>query len=125
MKTLEEIKKRVKEDFEDVGEQIMIQMCNGVHPLMVFHPDFYKDEYKNEVISLTEENIIREMQNYINFAIEKARNQRGLSANRSIWKFQKWLWTLEDKEITDFDFNDYGMDILLRIAKKYNLVLNG
>lgn len=122
MKTLEEIKKKIEEDFSDGTEQIFIGMSHGIHPLMVFHPDFYKDEYKNDVILLTEENVIKEMQSYINFAIEKAENQRGLSANRSIWKFQKWLWVLEDKEIVDFDFDDYGMNLLLRIIKKYNLM---
>jgi len=123
MKTINELKEKIESDVKDEIESINIALCNGVHPLMLFVPDFYKDGCKSEVINLTRENVIKEMQEYIGFAFEKARDQRGISAGRSIWKFQQWLWALEDTEITYFDFEDYGIALLTRIAKKYGLIV--
>jgi len=121
MKTVAELKAKVESDAKDPVERVMIATCNGIHPLMIFVPAFYKEEYKKDVVELTRENIIKEMEKYIDFAFEKAKNERGISANRSIWKFKQWLWALEDTEITDFDFEDYGTSLLTGIANKYNL----
>lgn len=121
MKTISELKTKIESDSRDTIQSVFIAMCNGVHPLMEFVPDFYKEEYKTEVVELTEKNIIKAMEDYIDFAFEKANDQRGLSAERSIWKFKQWLWALEDTEIINFDYDDYGIAIITRIANKYNL----
>lgn len=124
MQSLEMIKNRIESDSADVIESTMIALCEGVHPLMLFVSDYYKDECKDEVLAISRENVIAEMQEYIDFAIGKALDQRGISASRSIWKFKQWLWLLEDYEITNFDFNDYGYKLLMEIAKKYDLTIN-
>jgi len=121
MKTVAELKAKVESDAKDPIERTMIALCSNFHPLMIFVPDFYKEEYKKDVVELTQKNIIIEMERYIDFAFEKTKNERGISANRSIWKYKQWLWALEDTEITDFDFEDYGTSLLTRIANKYNL----
>lgn len=123
MKTIADLKEKVESDMKDPIESTFIAMCRGVHPLMVFVPDFYNEEIKHLVVPLTREKVIAEMQDYIDFAFMKARDQRGISAERSIWKFRKWLWLLEDDEITNFGYNDYGIALLTRIAEKYGLVL--
>lgn len=121
MKTVEEVKKRIENALADKIECTFIQMCHNQHPLMMFVADYYKPEFKNEVVPLTEENVIKEMQEYIGFAFQKARDRRGISAERSIWKFRQWLWALDDTEITDFSYEDYGISLLTRIAEKYKL----
>lgn len=125
MRTLEEIKKRIEEHVADkspLGNRMMIAACGGVHPLMYFHPDYIKEGYQPD--PLTEEAVIDAMRKYIDFAFEKAHNQRGLSANRSIWKFTQWLWLIEDEALLDFAENSdnypmYGLPILRAIAEKY------
>ena len=121
MKSINEIKDRIKKHINDPVESMFIQMCDDVHPLMMFVSDYYKDEYKGDVLELTEGNIITEMQEYIDFAFEKAYNQRGISAERSIWKFKQWLWALDDDGITDFHYEDYGVSLLQTISEKYSL----
>lgn len=121
MKTLEEIKQKIKTDLNSMTDSMFIGMCNGVHPLMMFVPEYYKDEYKHEVPPLSREAIIADMQNYVDFALEKIHDQRGLSATRSMWKFKQWLWALDDDEITDFEYEDYGLKRLNRIIEKYDL----
>lgn len=124
MKSINEVKEQVKSDMKDPIESTMIRLCNRVHPLSDFIVECFKPEYKDEVTPLTDENIIEKMQDYIDFAFEKARGGRGISASRSMWKFQKWLWVLEDTEIDCEDYSGYGISKLEQIVKKYNLVVN-
>ena len=121
MRTLDEIKEKVEKDLNDPIESVMVGLCSGIHPLVLFHPDYYKPECKDDVLAITKEHVLTEMQDYIDFAIGKAVDQRGISAERSIWKFKQWLWLLEDDEITDFDFDDYGYKLLMEIARRYSL----
>ena len=51
----------------------------------------------------------------------KAKDQRGLSAGRSINHFQELLWLLGDDDILDLNYTDYGIANLKKIAEKYNI----
>ena len=122
MKTLKEIKERIERQLKDPGERLMIATCNHQHPLQAFHPEYIKEGY--EADPLTEEAIIQEMREYMDFALGKARNERGISASRSVWKYVQWLWAIEDEELLDFAEDDsnypmYGMPILQKICDKY------
>ena len=122
MKSLTEIKERIERQLKDPGEGFMIAACNHQHPLQVYHPEYIKEGY--EADPLTEEAIIKEMRDYMDFALGKARNERGISANRSIWKYVQWLWALDDEELLAFAEDDdnypmYGMPILQKICDKY------
>ena len=123
MKTINELRSYVNESGNNPDDQIMIQLCGNDHPLTDFLVECYKKEHRDKVIKLTEENIIAAMQNYMEFAIEKAENQRGISAGRSMWKFKQWLWALED---STFDaaldnYTGYGLSVLEDIKEKYKL----
>lgn len=67
----------------------------------------------------TREEVINRMKDYFAFAMEKADNQRGLSAGRSIMHYQNWLWLLNDTEIDTDHYDDYGISILMEIKNKY------
>lgn len=121
MKTLDEVRERVEHARDDFEDSFMCQLCDGVHPLMAFIPEMYKEECKDECLDLTTENVIAQMQAYIDFAYEKAEGQRGISASRSMWRYKQWLWILEDTEIDCDDFCDYGISALGLISEKYNL----
>lgn len=121
MKSLREIKERIEGQRQDKVESMMISMSN-YHPLMVYHSDYIKEGCEPD--PLTEEAVIEEMRGYMEFALGKAYNERGISASRSVWKYVQWLWVLEDKELLAFAEDDdnypmYGMPVLQRICDKY------
>jgi hypothetical protein len=66
-----------------------------------------------------------EIIDYLPFAFEKAYDERGLSAKRSLCHLRAWLWMdgqdnfLEENEILDYD--DYGLNHLKKIAKLYDV----
>jgi len=119
MRSLEEIRARLESQKKDRYHSLMWQ-ASEYHPLCIYLKEYLKEGCEPDV--LTKESVIAEMQGYIAFAIKKAKEQRGISANRSIWKYQQWLWTLEDPlsdEIAEYD--NYGLDHLYVIAEKYGL----
>lgn len=124
MRTVEDIKAKISASIEDYGESLMVGMSEGIHPLQYYVPDFFKDEFKDKVLPLTREAIIGDMREYMKFALKKARDERGLSASRSAWKYKQWLWVLEDDEFnSDLDnYQDYGLGVLRAINKKYSLI---
>ena len=74
--------------------------------------------------------ILEEMRDYMEFALDKAHNGRGLSAQRSIIHFRCWLFLLDDEEglafLRDADnFPPYGFPMLRWVAEKYELPYNG
>jgi len=121
MRTVNEIKERVEQQRKDYIDSVMIQTCGGIHPLQEYVPEFFIEGHQDKATPLTRENIIAQMQDYIDFAFEKAENQRGISAERSIWKFKQWLWVLEDDSIPTDNYCDYGIEILKCITEKYKL----
>lgn len=49
-----------------------------------------------------------EARTYMPFAIGKALNHRGLSANRSVDHFRAWVWLMGDEAYDSIDWDDYG-----------------
>lgn len=55
------------------------------------------------------ESIVAEAVEYLDFAVGKMLNERGLSAERSIDHFRAWLWlAFDDETFERFDSADYG-----------------
>lgn len=81
-----------------------------------------KDTWKQD--SYLYIDVLERMQNYMNFAWEKANDCRGLSASRSYMHYLAWIWLAGD-EITLSDiFNTsnykyYGKLQLVRICEHY------
>lgn len=68
----------------------------------------------------TNEAVLTEMKEYMEFAWDKALNHRGLSANRSIDKMRAWCWLLGDEEKIDWEkYAQYGAPILKQICELY------
>lgn len=66
----------------------------------------------------TDQDVIDVMIEYMPFAFEKATNQRGISAGRSISHYVAWLWLVGVEwceEIEDYD--NYGLPQLRRICQ--------
>lgn len=71
----------------------------------------------------------KEILSYLNFAYDKAEDQRGLSAGRSMLHFKTWIW-LDDEnfynEIIEMidDYTNYGIPTLDKISEHYGYVRN-
>lgn len=82
-----------------------------------------KDEYKKtwEPQKWTKENIIEQLKDDIEFGIEKAENQRGISANLMFCVVKSWLKVLEDDEmLKEFEnYDNYGLESFYKAKEKY------
>jgi hypothetical protein len=74
----------------------------------------------------TKEETFAKAKKYMSFAIGKAEDERGISANRSIQHYIAWLWLLEEDALLekveheyDTNYHDYGIDILRMIEKHF------
>lgn len=91
--------------------------------------DFLKKEAKRTECfdkNIDRNAVLEEMKNYMSFAFEKANNERGLSANRSIAHYVAWVWLSGEpefsKEIDEkfkSEYCDYGKHILQSICEHY------
>jgi hypothetical protein len=86
-----------------------------------FVPGLLKDPWK--VDPLTEDEVVRQMRDYMPFACDKALGHRGISAGRSVAHYRAWLWLLGDDELVgEIDgglYQNYGVPVLKRVARKY------
>lgn len=74
----------------------------------------------------TREAVLARMLDYMPFAWEKANDQRGLSANRSVQHFIAWTFAAGDREFSDElirmydeEYQHYGKEILERVCQHY------
>jgi hypothetical protein len=83
---------------------------------------YLKEDAREEdwtTVGKDRETILSEMLAYMPFAWEKANNERGLSASRSMDHYTEWVWLLGDDlgNLSDYEF--YGKDNLVKICEKY------
>ena len=74
-------------------------------------------EYWDSIYLKTDEDVIRKMRDYLDFAFDKAHNQRGLSACRSMDHYIAWLWLIgENSRFGDLsNYSHYGIPQLNNI----------
>lgn len=71
----------------------------------------------------TDEKVVKAITKYLPFAWDKATNERGISANRSIQHFQAWFFLIDTefyKTITEmftYNYEPYGKPILKAIEE--------
>ena len=82
-----------------------------------------KDEYKKDwqPKEWNEENIIEQLKEDIEFGIEKAEDERGISSSLMFEVVKSWLKVLEDKETLEHfeDYYDYGLNGFYSARDKY------
>jgi len=61
----------------------------------------------------------------LNFAWEKASDERGISAELMFEVVMMWMWILEDHESGELPYENYGKASLRAIAEKYSVELVG
>jgi len=70
----------------------------------------------------TEDNILKSLTKDLEFAVEKAHGERGISSSLMYEVIQMWLWILEDPLAKSRDYNSYGMPLYNKVAEKYHIL---
>ena len=82
-----------------------------------------KDEYKIDwqPQEWNEENVIEQLKEDIEFGIEKAEDERGISSSLMFEVVKSWLKVLEDKETLEYfeHYYDYGLNGFYHARDKY------
>lgn len=71
----------------------------------------------------TEENILKQLKDDLEFGIEKALNHRGISSELMTMVCLAWLDVLEDEDIDRNTYGYYGSELFKAIDKKYGFGL--
>lgn len=74
---------------------------------------------KHAPLPFTRENIINELRIDINFAFDKALNQRGISSSLMHNVVRMWNWVLEEGLEDNDDYAQYGLPLFKATAVKY------
>ena len=93
---------------------------------------YLQEEYVSKVESGEEKWEIKtdpkkEILEYLDFAYDKAKGERGLSAGRSMLHFRTWIWLDDEKfynEIINLidNYTNYGIPALDKISEHYGYV---
>jgi hypothetical protein len=87
----------------------------------VFGCDWPHKDVQPVQIELTEENVKKQLARDLDFAFEKALNQRGISASCMYAVIKMWMWVLEDDLQHCVEYAQYGLPLLKKVAVKYDL----
>jgi len=80
-----------------------------------------KGEKPSKAKLLTKQNILKQLKSDLEFAFEKALNQRGISSSFMYEVIKMWMWVLEDP-LQNFDeYTMYGLPLYKATALKYGL----
>lgn len=121
MRTDEEILARINErkraDFFGFETSDLIIRLPFDKAKQFLKPEAVEDKW--EVMPRDRESLLKEMEGYMAFAWEKAKDCRGISASRSMSHFQAWIWLAGDDlgDLQDYEF--YGKDNLRKICEHY------
>lgn len=78
------------------------------------------DEWDKKRREWKREEFIKELKEDLEFAIEKANNERGISSALMYEVIKMWLWILDDDLWQSEEYEPYGLPFYKKVAKKYN-----
>jgi len=125
MRTQEEVIERINEvdDFFGFEQRDLIQFLDFEHA-----QEFFKEEFVEQVKQGKEKwettDAKKTILEYLPFAYQKAEDERGLSAGRSMKHFRAWIW-FDDPEFFEKvlplidNYTDYGIPALDAISEHY------
>jgi hypothetical protein len=123
MKTLQQAKEEYKSECFDGRD--LSRLAKFIHEKDL--SDFgieLKGKYKGkwdrtEYREFTKENVLIQLQKDLDFAFEKAYNQRGISSSCMFEVIQMWSFILEDGVGNCYDYCNYGLPLYIAMSKKY------
>ncbi len=69
--------------------------------------------------ALTKQNILKQLKGDLEFAFEKALDQRGISSSFMFEVIKMWMWILEDPLQSWVEYTMYGLPLYKATALKY------
>ena len=124
MKTLEQIAKEYKSetlDGRDLTRLSIFIPYNMLNDFDIKPKDEYDDEeiWNKHIKEFTRENILKQLEEDVDFGFEKALDKRGISASLMYEVVRMWNWILEEG-LEDFDsYAQYGLPLFKATAVKY------
>lgn len=120
MKTLQEIKENYKSNTIDGRDLTRLAQFIPENELKDFgltiNPEYVG---KHEAIEFTKENVLKQLEQDVEFGFSKGLGGRGISASLMYEVVQMWNWILEDG-LEDFDqYAYYGLPLFKATAVKY------
>ena len=96
---------------------------SGSHPLTDFLVEWHKDEYKDKVTPLSEENVIELMQRDIPCALKSTKEKEEFISLIYVWRYMSFMWVLDDTEIIGKNYKtvESRIELFNQIVKKYDL----
>lgn len=121
MRTQEEILERINTSTSMFGWDVeVLAMYLGFDAAeSIRRPEITREAWENDQHSQERENVLEDFADYMQFAIGKAIDHRGISASRSIEKLQTWQWLLGDEPHPDEPYRNYGAPILKAVCEQY------
>jgi hypothetical protein len=98
----------------------LLELLDYEHAKEFLKPETTKEQWEESWIS-DDAGILDQAGKYIPFALEKAGNHRGLSADRSTQHLAVWVWALGTDEqyaaYVDTDYAQYGVPKIFKAAE--------
>lgn len=114
-----EIERIKEDDFFGFKTGDLIGYLDYEHAKEYLKPEVTAEEWKASPSD--RESILKEMEEYMEFAWDKANNERGISAGRSLAHFTVWVWMIGDQDrFGDMEsYQYYGKDHLRKLCDAY------
>jgi hypothetical protein len=132
MRTQEEILHRIEErdEFDIFGFEFdeYITALDFEHAKQFLKEGTTEAQWNESIDENNDEALRKAMIDYLNFAVEKAVNHRGISASRSVAHYLAWFWLLGDNEMVAFiedkdNYPQYGAPILAKAHERLGVKL--
>lgn len=116
---LSEIDRLKDDDFFGFKRCDLISYLNYEQAKQFLKPEITQEKWTAE--PRDRESILKQMEDYMPFAWEKANDERGISAGRSLAHFTAWIWMIGDENhFVDLEiYRYYGKDNLRKICDFY------
>ncbi len=114
-----EIERIKKDDFFGFKTTDLLGYLDFDHAKQYLKPECTEKDWEQSPSD--RDSILLEMEKYMDFAWDKANNERGLSAGRSMAHYTAWVWMIgdEDKFGDLEEYQYYGKDNLRKLCETY------
>lgn len=125
MKTLDKIMTEYKSETLDGRDLNRLARFIPAERLKEFGIELKEDvkpeDWNKDVLPLTKENVLIQLENDVEFGFEKALNKRGISSGMMFNVVKMWNWILEDglEDWSDDNYAMYGLPLFKATAVKY------
>lgn len=121
MKTINEMLENYKDYETFLDDRFGVRLCQFLTLNQIEQIGFsLKDGIIHTPKDFTEQEVLKQLKEDVEFGWEKACDERGISSNLMYEVVKNWCKVLEN-EFADFDnYYDYGKPLFRAVAKKYN-----